>query len=75
MCVLMLKMVERPPFFKSPLIKITMANKWIQFLAKFRKQNPSLSMKDAMKKGAVAYKSQKDPAKKARKKGGRKKKT
>ena len=52
-----------------------MANKWIQFLAKFRKQNPSLSMKDAMKKGAVAYKSQKDPAKKARKKGGRKKKT
>ena len=42
-------------------------NKWIAFLREFRKKNPSLSMKEAMRKGAVAYK--------ASKKGGDAKKT
>ena len=46
-----------------------MANKWIAFLAKFRKSNPKLSMKEAMKKGAVAYRKQKGaPVKKSKKK-------
>ena len=36
-----------------------MANAWISFLAKFRKANPKLSMRDAMKKGAQAWKKQK----------------
>ena len=37
-------------------------NKWIQFLAQFRKRNPDLSMKMAMKKAAVEWKSQKGKA-------------
>ena len=45
-----------------------MANAWISFLADFRKKNPKLSMKQAMKQGAVAYK-------KGKKKGGKKKKS
>ena len=40
-------------------VKYNMPNKWIQFLAEFRKKNPSLSMKAAMKKGAIQWKSQK----------------
>ena len=48
-----------------------MANKWISFLKEFRKKNPKLSMKQAMKQGAVAYKKAK-PATKATK--GKKKK-
>ena len=39
-----------------------MANPRITFLAKFRKSNPKLSMKAAMKQGAVAYRSQKGKA-------------
>ena len=41
-------------------------NPWISFLAKFRKSNPKLSMKEAMRKGALAWKKQKG-------KGGKKK--
>ena len=46
-----------------------MANRWITFLADFRKKNPSLSMKQAMKQGAVAYKKTKgkDDKKKTKK--------
>ena len=36
-----------------------MANPWITFLATFRKSHPKLSMKAAMKEGAVAYRKQK----------------
>ena len=39
-----------------------MANPWITFLATFRKSHPKLSMKAAMKQGAVAYRSQKGKA-------------
>ena len=39
-----------------------MANPWITFLATFRKSHPKLSMKAAMKKGALAYRSQKGKA-------------
>ena len=42
-----------------------MANPWISFLASFRKSHPKLSMKAAMKQGAVAYRSQKGKAGKA----------
>ena len=38
-------------------IKMAKTNPWIQFLAKYRKANPGLSMKQAMKQGARAYKS------------------
>mgnify|MGYP003717917997 CR=1 FL=1 len=34
-------------------------NVWISFLAKYRKAHPKLSMKQAMKQGAVAYRAQK----------------
>ena len=42
-----------------------MANPWITFLAKFRKSNPKLSMKAAMREGAKVYRSQKGKAGKA----------
>ena len=49
-----------------------MANPWISFLASFRKSHPKLSMKAAMKQGAVAYRKQKGTkAKKTGKKKGR----
>ena len=40
-----------------------MANRWLSFLKEYRKKNPSLSMKAAMKQGAVAYKKTKAPTK------------
>ena len=39
-----------------------MGNPWISYLASFRKSHPKLSMKVAMKQGAVAYRSQKGKA-------------
>ena len=42
-----------------------MPNVWISFLASFRKSHPKLSMKAAMKQGAVAYRAQKGKAGKA----------
>ena len=36
-----------------------MPNKWLSFLKSFRAKNPDLSMKMAMKKGAVAYRKSK----------------
>lgn len=51
-----------------------MPNKWISFLQAYRKKHPSLSMKQAMKKGAVEWrKSGKGSEKKATKKKGKKK--
>ena len=35
-----------------------MPNRWITFLAGFRKRNSKLSMKQAMKQGAVEYRKQ-----------------
>ena len=53
-----------------------MANVWLSFLASFRKSHPKLSMKAAMKQGAVAYRAQKGKGSKAKaKKKGRKKKS
>ena len=52
-----------------------MSNKWISFLASFRKSHPKLSMKQAMKQGAVEYKKRKGGAEaKATKKKGKGKK-
>ena len=45
-----------------------MANPWITFLATFRKSHPKLSMKAAMKEGAVAYRKQKGKKKVGKKK-------
>ena len=45
-----------------------MANPWLTFLAKFRKSHPKLSMKMAMKQGAVAYRKSKGGKKKGQKK-------
>ena len=45
-----------------------MANPWLSFLKSFRAKNPSLSMKMAMKKGAVAYRKQKGSSKGKKKK-------
>ena len=50
-----------------------MANPWLSFLASFRKSHPKLSMKAAMKQGAVAYRAQKGKGGKAKKKGRKKK--
>ena len=36
-----------------------MPNAWLSFLKSFRAKNPKLSMKQAMKQGAVAYKKSK----------------
>ena len=47
-------------------------NPWITFLASYRKSNPGKSMKQAMRDGAKAYKAGKGKAKKA---GGKKKKS
>ena len=49
-----------------------MANAWIKFLQEWRKKNPKVSMKIAMKKAAVIYRASKGkaaakPAKKSRK--------
>ena len=49
-----------------------MANPWIQFLASFRKSHPKLSMKAAMKQGAVEWRAKKGTTKKKGK--GKKKK-
>ena len=49
-------------------------NLWLKFLAEFRKKNPTLSMRDAMKKGAIAWKSHKGKGKAVVKKKGRGKK-
>ena len=40
-----------------------MANAWLAFLSAFRKRNPKLSMKQAMKKGAIEYKKTKSKSK------------
>jgi len=45
-----------------------MANPWITFLASFRKSHPKLSMKAAMKQGAVVYRKQKGGKSKGKKK-------
>ncbi len=45
-----------------------MANSWLTFLKQFRKKNPKLSLKDAMKQGSSAYKKSKGVKKKASKK-------
>ena len=49
-------------------------NPWISFLASYRKSNPGLSMKQAMKQGARAYKSKGGKAAGKAKAGGKKKK-
>ena len=49
-----------------------MANPWLTFLASFRKSHPKLSMKAAMKTGAVAYRKQKGKGTKAKKTGKKK---
>jgi len=36
-----------------------MANAWIQYLGAYRKKNPKMSMKMAMKSAAVEYRKQK----------------
>ena len=48
-----------------------MPNKWVSFLNAYRKRHPKLSMKQAMRQGAVEYR--KSGAAKT-KKGGKKKK-
>ena len=51
-----------------------MANKWIAFLQDYRKKNPTLSLKQAMRQGAALYrKSKSAPAKAPKKKAGKKK--
>ena len=50
-------------------------NPWISFLASFRKSHPKLSMKLAMKQGAVAYRKQKGKGTKAKKTGKKKSKS
>ena len=50
-----------------------MGNPWLAFLSAFRKKNPSLSMKQAMKQGAIKYRSQKG-SKVVKKKGKKKSK-
>ena len=51
-----------------------MANPWLSFLKEFRKKNPTLSLKQAMKSGSSAYKKSKGaPAAKAPKKSRKKK--
>ena len=54
-------------------IKRQMGNPWLAFLSAFRKKNPSLSMKQAMKQGAIKYRSQKG-SKGVKKKGKKKSK-
>jgi hypothetical protein len=50
-------------------------NPWLSFLREFRKKNPGLSLREAMKKGSSEYKSKKGSSKDAKpKKKGRKKK-
>ena len=49
-------------------------NPWLVFLKQFRSKNPKMSMKEQMKKGAVAYRAQKGKATGKAKKKGRKKK-
>lgn len=45
-----------------------MPNKWIAFLKEYRKKNPTLSLKAAMKSGSAEYrKSKSAPAKTAKK--------
>ena len=39
-----------------------MANKWIAFLKEYRRKNPTLSLKAAMKSGAAEYKKSKGKA-------------
>ena len=52
-----------------------MANKWLTFLKEYRKKNPTLSLKQAMKSASGAYKkSAKAAPAKALKKKARKKK-
>ena len=53
-----------------------MANAWISFLKEYRKKNPTLSLKAAMKSGSAEYKKSKKagPAKKAPKRKGKGKK-
>ena len=43
-------------------------NPWLSFLAQFRKSHPKLSMREAMKSGAIAYRKQKGSKKKTAKK-------
>ena len=45
-----------------------MANAWLSFLSKFRKDHPSLSMKQAMKQGAVKYRASRGKKSKGKKK-------
>ena len=51
-----------------------MGNPWLEFLKQFRKKHPGLSMKEAMKKAAVEWKSVKGKTTKAKKKTKTKKK-
>ena len=53
-----------------------MANAWISFLKEYRRKNPKLSLKAAMKAGSSEYKKSKKaaPAKKAPKRKGKGKK-
>ena len=50
-----------------------MANKWISFLKEYRKKNPTLSLKRAMKSGAAEYRKSKSAPSKAPKKRVKKK--
>lgn len=44
------------------------SNPWLSFLKSFRAKNPKLSMKAAMRQGAVAYRKQKGSSQKGKKK-------
>ena len=51
-----------------------MANKWLVFLKEYRRKNPTLSLKQAMKQASGAYKKSAKSTPAAPKKKGRKKK-
>ena len=44
-----------------------MGNAWIDFLKQYRKKNPGLSLKQAMKKASSEYKKKKPAAQKKKK--------
>ena len=45
-----------------------MANKWLTFLKEYRKKNPTLSLKQAMKSASAVYRKSKSTAPKKGKK-------
>lgn len=51
-----------------------MANKWLEFLAAYRRRNPKVSMKQAMKSASVEWKKSKSSKTTKKAKKGKKKK-